>query len=375
LPNLRDIQRSGRYTRAYVGGDSSTYTATPTVSAPGYMNLITGTWGNKHNVFDNDVRAPNYHYKNIFRLLKEQQPARKIGIFSTWTNNSVKLIGERLSTAGNIIFDYKFDGYELDQQTYPHDSAKRYIHNIDERVIHEASLCIANQAPDLSWIYLQYTDDMGHAFGDSPQFLQAVDFFDKQMGRIWQAIDYRRSNHNEDWLVIITTDHGRDSSSGRDHGDQSDRERTTWIVTNSPVTNMYSRQFQPAIVDILPTIARFMGLTIPLESDREIDGVPLLGKVSIVKPDASVIDNILTVKWQVVDDGGNVKIWLTTTNSFRDGTNERYDLVDTVPIVNKMATIDVTRYPSEFYKIVLEGQYNRVNRWASRKGKTFITPN
>ncbi len=40
--------------------------------------------------------------------------------------------------------------------------------------------------------------------------------------------------HNqEDWLFIITTDHGRNSINGKEHDYQSDRERTTWIITNN----------------------------------------------------------------------------------------------------------------------------------------------
>ncbi|CAF1656943.1 unnamed protein product, partial [Adineta ricciae] len=108
--HMKRIQDIGAYTRAYVGGEKRMYTETPTISSPGYMSLLTGTWGNKHNVYNNHVRNPNYYYKNIFRLLKEQQPEKKIGIFSTWVKNRVKLIGEGLAEAGNITFDYKFDG-------------------------------------------------------------------------------------------------------------------------------------------------------------------------------------------------------------------------------------------------------------------------
>jgi hypothetical protein len=372
VPNLKKIQHMGRYTRAYVGGDKFTYTETVTFSAPGYMNLLTGTWSNKHNVLDNNVRTPNYHYKNIFRLLKEQQPKKKIAIFSTWTDNRVKLIGEGLPTAGNIMFDYKFDGYELNEKVYPHDSKSHYIHNIDQRVTDEASRCIKTQAPDLSWIYLQYTDDIGHLFGDSEQFYESVNKFDKQIGQIWQAIDHRMKQYEEDWLIIVTTDHGRDQATGKEHGGQSDRERTTWIVTNSQATNTYFRDFRPGIVDILPTIARFMGLTIPLESERELDGVPLTGKVSLVKPNACLNGNRLTIRWQVVDHEGNVTIWLSTTNLFKDGMSDMYNLVETVPIDKKMATIDIIEYQSEFYKIVLEGQHNMVNTWVFRSRKSFF---
>jgi arylsulfatase A-like enzyme len=96
---------------------------------------------------------------------------------------------------------------------------------------------------------------MGHKYGDSEPFYQAVRYLDAQIDKLKKAIQYREQHFAEDWLLILTTDHGRDAATGKNHGGQSDRERTTWIATNAKKLNNYYRDYQPAVVDILPTIA------------------------------------------------------------------------------------------------------------------------
>ena len=368
-PNLDAIAKIGGFTKAFVGGEKGGYSETPTISAVGYNSLLTGTWANKHNVWDNNIAEPNYHYGTIFRFFKEQYPQKKTAIFSTWQDNRTKLVGDNLPATGNIKIDHHFDGWELDTVKYPHDRESNYIHQIDEAVVENATDYIQKEAPDLSWVYLQYTDDMGHQFGDSEKFYKAVEIMDAQMGKLWSAIQLREKDFNEDWQIWITTDHGRDAETGKGHGGQSARERSTWIVTNAQDLNDYFKRGNPGIVDIMPTIARFLDVSIPRENLMEIDGVPLTGNLYISNLRVRLSGDEIYITWRTEEKRGDVKIWLSTTNHFKLGAKDTYLLQTTVPMKKEEATIDVSKRPSFFYKVVIETPGGMFNRWIIVKKK------
>ena len=99
-PILDEISGVGGYSRAFVGGIKGEESESPTLSAVGYNSLITGTWADKHNVWNNNVTEPNYDCWDIFRIAKAFDPTLQTAIFSTWVENRTKLLGDGLEAAG-----------------------------------------------------------------------------------------------------------------------------------------------------------------------------------------------------------------------------------------------------------------------------------
>ena len=277
-PGIDAVVASGSYQRAYVGGEVGLPTQSPTVSAVGYMSLLTGTWSNKHNVRANHGLEPNYAYWDIFRVAKHQAEPATTAIFSTWTDNRTILLGDGLPEAGGNKFDVVADGFEVDPAFVPDLDDVDRIQTIDLHVTNVAVKSLVEVAPDLSWVYLQHTDDIGHRDGDGPSMDRAVRWIDARVLELYSAVKARELQAaDEDWLVIVTTDHGRKSSDGKGHGGQSERERTIWIASNTP-RMVSSAERGAAIVDIYPTIVAHMRFDVPDDVAAQLEGQSLLSK-------------------------------------------------------------------------------------------------
>lgn len=361
-PNMDHIASQGGYARAYTGGEVGGASESPTISAVGYNTLLTGTWAHKHQVWDNDIESPNYQYWTIFRYLREARPDAKLAIFSTWQDNRTKLLGENLLQTNFLRLNQSLDGLELDTLRYPHDPEHHYISQIDQKVAEEAATFLATQGPDLTWVYLQYTDDMGHRHGRSTQLDAAIQKADAQVGLIWQAIQQRQQK-GEDWQLWVTTDHGRKEPDGKDHGGQSHAERGIWISTNAQGLNARFHSGQAALVDVLPSMVRFFNLVVPEHQEWELDGVPLTGPLSLSNLTLLGRGKNQLLTWTPGTQSETLSVYWSPTDHFGEGGSDEYFLVGEVSSDVMQYALPPDLGKKSFFKVLVVGKYHSANTW------------
>ena len=362
-PTIMDIARTGHYHRAYCGGEIRMYSQTPTISAIGYTNILTGTWMNKHNVQGNENIHINYNYWNIFRIAKNQKRPVTTAIYSGWTDNRTILLGDGKPEAGNLKVDYAYDGYDLDSVRFPKKKDMLEIYDYDCQVTADAAHSIRTESPDLSWLYLWYTDDAFHSYGSGSYSDKYVMKTDSLLRKVWDAVKFREKKYGEEWLVIVTTDHGR-YVDGYGHGGQTSRERTVWMSTNLKHVNGHFNEWSLSQVDINPTICKWMGFKVPREVAFEQDGMSFYGRQGITNLFATKYDDQIVVTWDCHDSSETAEVYVTPTNNFASGGHDEWQLMGSGKASAGKFAIDKNKLPkSKFYKITVVTPSAHLTRW------------
>jgi predicted AlkP superfamily pyrophosphatase or phosphodiesterase len=108
-------------------------------------------------------------------------------------------------------------------------------------------------------------DDMDHAghshtYGpQSPAYMESMETVDQQVGVIVDAMRKRPNFAKEDWLVLVTADHG---GLNKGHGGQTPEERTIFIVANGSGYVHKVVDSEWGYVAIPPTVLRHLGIPV-----------------------------------------------------------------------------------------------------------------
>ncbi|RKO86740.1 alkaline-phosphatase-like protein, partial [Blyttiomyces helicus] len=183
--------------------------ALPTVSAPNWYSILSGTGVDFHGVDSNNWRketprvvgidGPCVPQPTIFTLLRAAHPSATLGAFFEWPMLST-LIEPTASL--NTTF----------------------IGSDDESVAAAASF-IARSRPELTFVYIGEVDLTGHRHGAGDEMQAAIAAADAQVGILLDAVEEAL----EKSLVLVVSDHGREDG-GWDHRHFTMREVETQAI-------------------------------------------------------------------------------------------------------------------------------------------------
>lgn len=228
-PNLKQLVDSGTVTwNALAGGPPAPSPSNqPTISGAGWTSFFTGTWIDRHNVngnatpaYDQPAVAGSYLVTQapaFARRLQEAVPAASVASIASWG-----WIEDYLVTAQPSAFSWHEKGVGA---TYP---------DRDASVAAKTLAYLAASDPDVLMLHFDQVDGAGHASGFSPNnpvYLNAVANVDAHIGSVLAAIKARPQYAAEQWLTIVSTDHG---GIGTSHGGQTPEERTIFMIANGP---------------------------------------------------------------------------------------------------------------------------------------------
>lgn len=245
-PNIDTLIENGCYSsQAKVGKN--------TVSGPGWSSMLTGVWSAKHGVTDNSFENRNFHaFPHFFTLAKQANPNLVTASFVSWMP-----LDEFLTTNENADFRFAHD-YEDDG---------------DVILVAEAVRVLQNENPDLTFFYFADVDIAGHNHGfhpSSPQYIAEIQQVDAQIKQLLDAIENRHTYVKEDWLILLSTDHGGTLDGA--HGRDEPKHRTIPYIASGHAASRVKIYPTPNVVDIPVTALTHLGINI--DPSWGLDGKP-----------------------------------------------------------------------------------------------------
>lgn len=214
----------------------------PTSSGPGWSTILTGVWPDKHKVVDNSFGGNDLKsYPDWLSTAKSARPE-----IQTWAAADWKPIGDYLFGDGidaTIVLDGDKDGY------VEHDAT----------IADETEAHLAKDAADATFVYFGQLDIVGHADGSGSQnYLDEIAVVDGFVSRLLAAVESRPTRAEENWLIMLTTDHGHLDSGG--HGGDSLIERGTFILATGDGISA-AKPVTTRLVDVAASALIHLGAT------------------------------------------------------------------------------------------------------------------
>lgn len=238
-------------------------TARPTVSGPDWSSILIGVWPEKHGVHSNDFSSNNYsRYPEFLTRIESVAPELNTFAAVDWMPLGSETDGGPLISDAvdqRVVLDgYEWGWLEADSMSV--------AATLEE---------LRTGDPDVLFVYDGAPDEISHQIGGiGEEYREAIAVADRHLAAMLGAIRSRATYEQEDWLVLVCTDHGRTATGG--HGGDSPEESNVFYLASGPSTLVGEPTEQPATVDLSVTALTHLGIAIDpaWELDGRVVGLP-----------------------------------------------------------------------------------------------------
>ncbi|MER7717346.1 alkaline phosphatase family protein [Streptomyces flaveolus] len=222
----------------------------PTMSGPGWSTLITGVWPDKHNVKDNAFTGHRFaQYPDFLTRIETAKPDLTTYAVSSW------------APITDTVFSSSVD-------TRVSTPSAEYDTGTTSRAVAQ----LKGGDPDAVFVQLDNIDHAGHSYGAAgTQYADAIHSADAQVGQMVAAVKSRDTYAAEDWLIMVTADHGHTDAGG--HGGSTLPERQTFLIATGPTLVPGSVRYDVKMPDVAASALAHLGIAI--DPAWNLDGRPV----------------------------------------------------------------------------------------------------
>lgn len=211
-------------------------TVWPSVTLPCHMSLFHSVDPSLHGITNNTYRPPVRPIDGIFETV--YKAGKRTAFFYGWQQL------QDLCRPGFLTYG-KFHSWKDNKTT-------------SNRVLCDDCIAHLNaEQPDFAFLYLAWTDEVGHEFGwMTPEYLACVQ-------DSWRDIQRVRDGIPEDYVVMVVADHGGHS---RTHGYTCPEDMTIPVILcGGPFEPGSQLGSEVNLKDIAPTVAELLEAPAPAD--------------------------------------------------------------------------------------------------------------
>ena len=207
----------------YCGGvNYPHYNTQATSTAPGWCSMLTGVWADVHGIRGNYTPKSNDHL-TLLTTSVQDGIADSSAFYISWKGHF-----------SNPLTTYYPEKQYVEKAGLP----VRFVQaDDDEGTLQNVKNDLAQKdCTDFIFFIMEYVDHAGHSSGFDVKNKKYVDAFhtaDAQALDVLRVLEARETYDQEDWLLLITTDHG---GCNLNHGRCTIQERYTFLFSNKPIT-------------------------------------------------------------------------------------------------------------------------------------------